>query len=71
MAVACCVPTEFSATHSYLPWSVSWLSLICNAPENKKIVVCNYFLLATPDYYEKNNISTRKKRVVTLVEYVS
>lgn len=30
------VPTEFSATHSYLPWSFSTLSLIFNDPKIKK-----------------------------------
>lgn len=29
------VPTEFSATHSYFPWSLSILFVICNAPAKK------------------------------------
>lgn len=37
VAFECSVPTEFSATHSYLPWSTSLLFTIWRLPVNRKI----------------------------------
>lgn len=36
VAFECSVPMEFSATHSYLPWSSSRLLLICKMPGRRK-----------------------------------
>lgn len=36
VAFECSVPTEFSATHSYLPWSSSRLFSICRPPKSRQ-----------------------------------
>lgn len=36
------MPSEFSATHSYLPWSSSSLLVICSEPDSNRIITTDF-----------------------------